>query len=547
MPRERPHGRKRQPRALFRRAMTTWGEIMGSSRLGRRVCLLLGLVLAGAWSAPAIAADNYASATFMRIGQTYASPSLAGFGTEANEGLTQAPWCVQQTTFGTDNTDWTWVVGNGRRLTATLSATWDNIMGLYPSNRTDWALCNTQLSGAANALAWDSGLGAQYRIQVGGCLGDASGAFSCDLNPGTYAMRVTSAPPPNDNRANARAVAPTPTTADQFDLHSASEEADEDLTCDGAGALRSTAWARYVAPRHGKAVITAHSDTFDPLNAVIQVYRGGDAAPFTCADPPDAGHPSVAFDTTTGAEYLIQIGVSTGAAALDLQGAFDLDLQFSTTDGDGDGDGDGSDCAPDDPSRAHGTPDVFNNNVDEDCDGKDDKDFDGDGFDFKPAGPDCNDRNIKISPRASEIAGNRRDENCDGKRPAARLSPNPDIQLFSTLFPGRGRIFGDTRVANVGKRYKIVFKCKGAGCGSRDRKVIKVKKAGSVRTSWTSGAVLAPGARFEIAVTLPRKNRIGEYQRNEVGPGNSAKTRTCDLAPKSVAGRAFKRVRCSSR
>ena len=560
MPRARPDGRKRRPRPLFGRAMTFLGGIMRSNRLGRRICLLLGIVIAGASAAPALAGPDFDTATTVQIGELKTAPLGT---TPDGSGEPMTPSSTFYCPYGTQqvkalNTQWFKFRTTGRQLTATMNSG----PNPYPLLATRY---EAQASGPGNpllcrwdvpdtpidqfTLTWNAAADKSHYLQIGKCQVSPAPDPCAAYGPGGEAsLKITSTPPADDNRANARAVVPTPGAQDIFDLHGSGEESGERLTCvKGGGPLRSTVWARYTAPRHGTATFTTHPETSDPLEPVIQVYRGSDGTPFDCADPTGGAHASLAINVTTGAEYLIQIGASTDQTATEPQGTFDLDVQFSTTDGDGDGDGDGSDCAPDDPSRFHGNPDVFNNNVDEDCDGKDDKDFDNDGFDFKPAGPDCNDRNGAINPRASEIRGNRKDENCDGKRPAARLSPSPDIQLFSTLFPGRGRIFGDTRIASVAKRYRIVLKCKGSGCGDRKRKTIKVKKAGSVRTKWTTGAVLAPGARFEIAVTLPRANRIGVYQRSAVGPGNVARTRSCDLAPKTVAGRAFKRVRCSNK
>ena len=68
-----------------------------------------------------------------------------------------------------------------------------------------------------------------------------------------------------------------------------------------------------------------------------------------------------------------------------------------------------------------GAPEVFDNGVDENCDGRDNPNLDRDADGFAQPG-DCDDDNAAVKPGALEVRGNAVDENCDRRaEPFAQL------------------------------------------------------------------------------------------------------------------------------
>ncbi len=85
-----------------------------------------------------------------------------------------------------------------------------------------------------------------------------------------------------------------------------------------------------------------------------------------------------------------------------------------------DGTPDEADCAPDDPARHPGAPEIAYDGLDQDCDGADLVDVDGDGF---AVGADCDDADPDVSPAVAEDLGPV-DRDCDGETdPTSRLVP----------------------------------------------------------------------------------------------------------------------------
>jgi hypothetical protein len=131
------------------------------------------------------------------------------------------------------------------------------------------------------------------------------------------------------------------------------------------------------------------------------------------------------------------------------------------TDTDLDGFSSAVDCNDDVAGIFPGAPEVFDNGVDENCDGRDNPnlDRDADGF-SQPA--DCNDANAAIRPNALEIRGNPFDENCD-----RRADPFAQLTAVVSNQWAIARTFARLRtlvVHNAPKGARIVLTCKGRGC-----------------------------------------------------------------------------------
>ena len=107
---------------------------------------------------------------------------------------------------------------------------------------------------------------------------------------------------------------------------------------------------------------------------------------------------------------------------------------------------------------------MFDNGVDENCDGRDNPNLDRDRDGFPQPG-DCDDGNAKIHPGALEIRGNKVDENCDRRAaPFAQLGAVVSNQWVVT---SRFARLTQLVVHNAPKGARIALTCKGRGCPSR--------------------------------------------------------------------------------
>ena len=124
-------------------------------------------------------------------------------------------------------------------------------------------------------------------------------------------------------------------------------------------------------------------------------------------------------------------------------------------DGDGDGWGEGApckgpDCNDNDPAVNPGAKEVCGNGKDDDCNGGDEQcptdcvDADSDGFGVGPdcTDPkDCDDTDATVNPDATEVCGNGKDDDCDGKDdtcPQAACTSDKDCGLEQLCDHGTG-------------------------------------------------------------------------------------------------------------
>jgi hypothetical protein len=119
------------------------------------------------------------------------------------------------------------------------------------------------------------------------------------------------------------------------------------------------------------------------------------------------------------------------------------------------------DCNDGAANISPGAPEVFDNGVDENCDGRDNPNLDRDGDGFPQPG-DCDDANGAIRPTALEIRGNPFDENCDRRAdPFAQLGAVVSNQWAVTRTHAR---LLTLVVHNAPKGARIVLTCAGRGC-----------------------------------------------------------------------------------
>ena len=229
--------------------------------------------------------------------------------------------------------------------------------------------------------------------------------------------------------------------------------------------------------------------------------------------------------------------ISCGAGADVARNDFtDIIAECETgVDADGDGFGSAVDCNDTLARIFPGSPEVFENGVDEDCDGRDNVnlDRDGDGF-IRPV--DCDDGNGAVRPNAPEVRGNAVDENCDN-----RAAPFAQLATVVSNRWAVAREFSLLRslvVRNAPAGARIVLRCEGDGCpiDRARRRTVRRNLAKVVLHRGFRRARLQPGTRLRLSITAPQT--IGRTYTYTVKRSALPDSRITCRAPGARRGRA---------
>jgi hypothetical protein len=171
-------------------------------------------------------------------------------------------------------------------------------------------------------------------------------------------------------------------------------------------------------------------------------------------------------------------------------------------DADGDGFSSAVDCNDGAANIFPGAPEVFDNGVDENCDGRDNPNLDRDADGFPQPG-DCDDGNAAIRPNAPELRGNAVDENCD-----RRADPFAQLGAVVSNQWAVARSFARLRtlvVHNAPTGARIALTCRGRGCPFRRarRRTVTRELQRIVLHRGFGRARLRFGTRLRLTITAP--------------------------------------------
>ena len=204
-------------------------------------------------------------------------------------------------------------------------------------------------------------------------------------------------------------------------------------------------------------------------------------------------------------------------------------------DGDGDGFSTAVDCNDGARSIFPGAAEVFDNGVDENCDGRDNPNLDRDGDGFAQPG-DCDDANAAIRPGALEIRGNPFDENCDRRAdPFAELGALVTNQWAVTRTHAKLRLLS---VHNAPKGARITLTCKGGGCPFKKprRRTVARELQRITLTRGFKKARLRFGTKLTLAITA--SGTVGRTYTYLVKRGELPRKTTVCKAPGERRGRS---------
>lgn len=456
-----------------------------------------------------------------------------GFGCEptGDEGASGVP---------VKNTLWWSFQGTGGPITvSTRGSEVDTVLAIYEFGTSQLVGCNDDLQpfdetreelhyNVDSEMYFETVAGREYNVQVGACTPVPPG--TCGAATGKVTLRA-SVPPANDSRANAQPIsAGSPVASSNT---GSTKEPGENSVC-GTSLYGKTVWFRYSPPSFGDAVIAVSG-----FDTVLAIYREGSPTPLACNDDAVKGEegasqlPSVApagepLHLTPG-HYLIQVGGYRDSGFSDVaaaNGPMQLQITFTEDlDVDNDGVARGADCDDENPAIRPGTPEIQNNDVDEDCDSFKAADKDGDGYLAKPLGHDCNDHKAKINPGAREIRGNRVDENCDSRKAPYRYL-RPNIQMGSFGYGAHVQV-REVFVAGASKDSEVELRCRG-GCPFQSKGPIRIRQAGR-KVVIAHGFRVEIGAEVEVRVT--KSDWIGKAKIFWFPPGKPRKERERCIRP----------------